>query len=246
VSDYSQGPGWWQASDGKWYSPEQAPGYQTPPPGAPFGAPSGGPTGGPYGTAPDLGTALSYGWNKFIANIGDILIIWLVVFGVQLGFNLLQRLVGGGFLVSTTLTIIGFVISMILQIALIRVGLLITSGQKPTVEAAFSTDNLGPYIVASLLFGLALFIGLLVFCIGALIAGFLLWFYGYFVIDRNEDPVTSLKSSYELVTKNLGVVGPFALIAIVLSFCTLGLAAPILQISSAYIYRSLNGQPVAP
>jgi hypothetical protein len=26
VSDFPQGPGWWQASDGKWYRPEQAPG----------------------------------------------------------------------------------------------------------------------------------------------------------------------------------------------------------------------------
>ena len=30
VSDVSQGPGWWLASDGKWYSPEQAPGYRPP------------------------------------------------------------------------------------------------------------------------------------------------------------------------------------------------------------------------
>ena len=28
MSDTSQGPGWWQASDGKWYTPEQAPGYE--------------------------------------------------------------------------------------------------------------------------------------------------------------------------------------------------------------------------
>ena len=27
MSDTSQGPGWWQASDGKWYPPETAPGY---------------------------------------------------------------------------------------------------------------------------------------------------------------------------------------------------------------------------
>lgn len=43
MSDVSQGPGWWQASDGKWYPP------QPPPPGAPSpqpppaGAPSDGP-----------------------------------------------------------------------------------------------------------------------------------------------------------------------------------------------------------
>ncbi len=30
MSDTSQGPGWWQASDGMWYPPEQAPGYQAP------------------------------------------------------------------------------------------------------------------------------------------------------------------------------------------------------------------------
>ncbi len=32
MSDASQGPGWWQASDGKWYAPEQHPDYKPPPP----------------------------------------------------------------------------------------------------------------------------------------------------------------------------------------------------------------------
>jgi hypothetical protein len=61
VSDVSQGPGWWLASDGKWYSPEQTPGYLAPaapaygpPPGFP---PAAGPlTAGPapeYGPPPD-------------------------------------------------------------------------------------------------------------------------------------------------------------------------------------------------
>jgi len=67
MSDASQGPGWWQASDGKWYPPELHPG---PPPGSgiptyrsqeggqppyrgpggpPYGAPYGAPGGMPYG-----------------------------------------------------------------------------------------------------------------------------------------------------------------------------------------------------
>jgi hypothetical protein len=32
MSDVSQGPGWWQASDGKWYAPELHPDYQAPAP----------------------------------------------------------------------------------------------------------------------------------------------------------------------------------------------------------------------
>src|ERR1039458_3594465 len=32
MSDVSNGPGWWQASDGKWYPPEQRPNYEAPAP----------------------------------------------------------------------------------------------------------------------------------------------------------------------------------------------------------------------
>jgi hypothetical protein len=32
MSDVSQGPGWWLASDGRWYAPEQHPNYRPPPP----------------------------------------------------------------------------------------------------------------------------------------------------------------------------------------------------------------------
>jgi hypothetical protein len=32
MSDTSQGPGWWQASDGRWYAPEQAPALEPTPP----------------------------------------------------------------------------------------------------------------------------------------------------------------------------------------------------------------------
>jgi len=47
VSDVAQGPGWWQASDGKWYSPEQVPGDATPSPPTPTPTP-----GIPDGTGP--------------------------------------------------------------------------------------------------------------------------------------------------------------------------------------------------
>ena len=49
MSDRSPGPGWWQASDGKWYPPESAPGYQSPAPGVSPASPD--PQPGPYGQA---------------------------------------------------------------------------------------------------------------------------------------------------------------------------------------------------
>ena len=52
VSDTSQGPGWWQASDGKWYSPEQHPDYRPPPPSPPTETID--PTSGPDSSAQAL------------------------------------------------------------------------------------------------------------------------------------------------------------------------------------------------
>jgi Domain of unknown function (DUF4190) len=60
VSDTSQGPGWWLASDGKWYGPEQAPGPVVPsypPPIAPGTVvTSTMPVGGPGGPPADPGS----------------------------------------------------------------------------------------------------------------------------------------------------------------------------------------------
>jgi uncharacterized RDD family membrane protein YckC len=62
MSDISQGPGWWQASDGKWYPPEQAPGAQptAPPTSAPTSPPPGAPPAGYGAPAPAYG-APAYG-----------------------------------------------------------------------------------------------------------------------------------------------------------------------------------------
>jgi hypothetical protein len=50
MSNATQGPGWWQASDGNWYPPEQHPSYAPPPPTASSAPPGYRPTAQPTGT----------------------------------------------------------------------------------------------------------------------------------------------------------------------------------------------------
>jgi hypothetical protein len=55
MSNAPQGPGWWQASDGNWYPPQQTASYAPPPPPAPSGPPgypAGGPPAAPPGSPP--------------------------------------------------------------------------------------------------------------------------------------------------------------------------------------------------
>ena len=68
MSDTSQGPGWWQASDGKWYPPDQQPG---PAPGQmPYGYKQ-------YGYGYSYGPTAAYSgfWRRVGASIVDGIIL---------------------------------------------------------------------------------------------------------------------------------------------------------------------------
>jgi len=58
VSDVPQGPGWWQASDGLWYSPDQLPGGQAQPG---FDGPQGSPTQPGWGAPGPAYPTMGYG-----------------------------------------------------------------------------------------------------------------------------------------------------------------------------------------
>lgn len=74
MSEVSQGPGWWQASDGKWYPPEQAPGSQ-----APAAAPS-----DVYGTGSPIGPLADWGTRALATLIDWAASTALVIAGVIL------------------------------------------------------------------------------------------------------------------------------------------------------------------
>jgi uncharacterized membrane protein len=140
MSDTSQGEGWWQASDGKWYPPEQAPGGAGAATGAGMGAPAGG--GGMQASSPgdfaSVGEAFNYGWTKFQLNVGKLIVAALIGFGIV-----------------AVLTLIGYIA--------ILGGVLATDTECRTNAAGFTTcDSSGPGFVMFLL-GMAIFFGLVYF-----------------------------------------------------------------------------------
>jgi uncharacterized RDD family membrane protein YckC len=77
MSNVSQGPGWWLASDQRWYPPESHPGYQPPSPGIPtYGSYPGDQSfyPNPGGHSPAGPTLANYG-----RRLGGWLIDWLIL-----------------------------------------------------------------------------------------------------------------------------------------------------------------------
>lgn len=87
MSDVGQGPGWWLASDGKWYPPQAQPGAGGPPlpvapvtnftahrPAAPAGQPAPVPGAAPYVAKPSGGN----GCLKAVAIVGGIFVVVII------------------------------------------------------------------------------------------------------------------------------------------------------------------------
>jgi hypothetical protein len=80
MSDVSKAPGWWQASDGKWYPPETHPDWRPPP--APMGTQiPATPSGGSLGSPPGVRRPLFKRWWIWLATAVVLLLVTSVIAG---------------------------------------------------------------------------------------------------------------------------------------------------------------------
>ena len=116
----------------------------------------------------------------------------------------------------------------------------------------FQTDGFGPYILASILFGIAVFVGLILCIIPGLIFAVVYHFYGYVLVENpSTGAMDSLKKAADISRGHrwelFGLFIVLLLINIVgLIACLVGVifTAGISAVAVAYAYRSLSGQSV--
>jgi hypothetical protein len=171
MSDTQQGPGWWQASDGKWYPLEthpsrQAPppmqppgqlptyGHQIPTPGSsvpPAGAPGWGNPYSPYGFAPTAGpfpaprqtNGLAIAsLSCSVAGIIPFLFGVSCVVGIILGFVSLGQIKRtGGVQQGRGLAIAGIAVGFSLIAIFVLFVILVVAGPHSTTVSGFSSPT---------------------------------------------------------------------------------------------------------
>jgi len=245
MSDFSQGPGWWQASDGKWYPPEQAPG------GSPA---SGGTAPGSGSGGVDIGGAISYGWNKFSQNVGPlivgILFIWVVSLVVSaIGIPISRS----GILVQLLWNIVTIVVSAVVSMGIVRMALALVNGQPIDSGMAIpSGPQLVPYAITGVIVGLIIGIGFVLCIIPGIIAATFLLFAHFVVLDENVGPGDAISRSIDLVKPHWGAVLGFMIVTFLINLvgailCLVGLLVtwPLTIVAGAYVYKGLKGETVA-
>ena len=258
-----------QPPPGQPYPPQQPypqPGYAQQPYDAPaYGAPTAGTS---------VGDAFSWGWTKFTQQVGPfllgvlaylavIVVVSAVLFAVLLGGTVAsvdpdtQELRNGagvglvfGYLLVAAVAVL---LSAFMQAGVTRASLEVADGRRIEVGTFFRFDDFGKVVVAALLVGLGTAVGTLLFVLPGLVFAFLAQFTLFFVIDKRLAPVDAIRASFTLVSRNLSTVlllflGVYAANLVGSALCGVGqlVSFPVGLLATAWMYRRLQGEPVAP
>ncbi|WP_028643357.1 hypothetical protein [Nocardioides sp. URHA0020] len=146
-----------------------------------------------------------------------------------------------------------FVVAQIVGAGIIRGALGITEGRRFQVSELFKTEGIGAVVLASLLVGVLTGVGYILCYLPGIVVAFLTSYTLFFVIDKGLSPVEAVKASFELIKDNLGdtliwyIVGGLVAAAGAIA-CGVGLlvTVPLVIIGTAYTFKKLTDQPVAP
>jgi hypothetical protein len=199
-----------------------------------------------------ISNAINYGWTAYWKNVGPMLVLTLLILVVNIAIGVAGRLTDS-FALSLTCNIVGWIVSLLLALGLIRASLAVTRGQKPDASMLFEPEGFGPYIVASILFGLGAVLGFVLLVVPGLIFVVTYWFYGYVISDNPTMSATGALARAAELTRGhrweLFGLGILLLLLNIAGFvlCLVGaiFTYGITALTVAYAYRSLSGEPVA-
>ncbi|GGM16861.1 hypothetical protein ACFQBY_16225 [Promicromonospora citrea] len=233
--------------------------------------------GGPgeqYGTQPagsfQVGEALGFGWRRFTGNWLFWVLFSLLMGVVSVIFNgpsasdvqefneaamrgdITPGAAAGVSAGSSTLQIIGYLVTSVLSALGINAALREVGGEKATWGTLFKVNSYGMILLTALLLFAASFVGLLACLVGVLVVAIFSVFTYHNVVDRNLNAWAALTTSFRQVGQNFGSVFLLELAVLGITIlgaiaCLVGLlvASPLCTLAVAYAYRRIAGGPVA-
>lgn len=194
-------------------------------------------------------SAISYGWNTTKNNLGLFILLFLVVWVVELILSYLSGAVSRNApLLGILFSLIEYVVGLFLQMNLIKIALEVYDNRQPRLEDLFVVPaHWVSYLIAGVIFGIVVGIGFVIFIIPGLYMLTRWLFFGYAIVDQGAGATQSLGASWELTKGH--VLGVFLLVLALLVINLIGallfgigllVSAPISLMASTYAYRTLR------
>lgn len=209
-----------------------------------------------------VGTAMSYGWNRFREHAGRFILMMLVVAAIstvvtQVSFFIVLPMLPGrtgsaeAFTIAATLTF-GVVVAFFLQAGVYRAGLAITEGHRPDLAMLIDADHIVRFAATVALIGLGAYVGIALCVIPGIVW---LLFTGYAPIislDQGVGPLRAIRRSIEMIGRNSGTAAPILVVAFLtywsgVLLCGVGIlmTGPVALVAVVYSYRWIRDQGAA-
>lgn len=192
--------------------------------------------------------AIKFGWDTMRGNLGFFIMLLIILVLISFIPNQIsEKLKDDYSALSFIITIIGWILSIIVSLGIIKITLRFVDNEKGNFSDLFSQYPLFfKYVLAGIIYNLIVFVGLILLIIPGIIWGIRYQFFSYFLVDKNFGPIEALKKSSE-ITKgakwDLFLFGILLwLINVAGFFCLLfGLFAtiPTTMLAQAFVYRKL-------
>jgi len=192
--------------------------------------------------------AIRFGWQTMKSNfwffLGLLILVGLIQFGPNVIYNLLIK---ESPILAFTVYLIGWILSIIVGLGLIKISLNFCDNLKSKIVDLFSQYKLFFRVLfAGILYGLICLLGTILFIIPGIYLGIRFGFYDYFIVDKRTGVIESFKRSWQITKGNVWnlLLFGFLLMGINLlgALCLLiGLfaTAPTTMVAIAFVYRKL-------
>jgi len=200
---------------------------------------------------------INWGWQVTSRYIGFFIAIIALSFLANLAPNILQPVmveiveeIPFFILPMVGLWIVGFVIGIIINIGLIRIALNFCDQVKPLIATLFNgLDCFWRFLGTTLLYGLIVMIGLLVFILPGIYLAIMFQHSLYFVVDKGLGPIKALSASarntrnVRLILLGFNILCIFINLAgALLLMVGLLFTIPLTMLAQALVYRHLTVQ----
>lgn len=197
----------------------------------------------------DIGDAISAGWRLFWPNILPMGLFALVVVVVNSVLTWITP-ADAGFFVASVFWLVQLLVTQLITIGWIGLALDIVDGKPVSAERIMSRFNVVvPFLIASLLFSIGLYVGLLLLIVPGIVFALIFYFYSYSIVDTGEgNPIAALQHSARLTRGHrVQLFGLFVLLVLINIIGVLALVVGVLitmgisLLAVAYVYRQLSG-----
>lgn len=201
-----------------------------------------------------FGESIKFGWQKTKENLLNLVSVTVILLVINWIFNSLAKHTEKALpFISLIIALCSSLVGMFITLGVIKICFKVYAGEKFEISEMFANQKpFLNYLLATILFVVAVIVGLILLIVPGIILAIKMGFYPYLIVDKEMGPIDALKESMNLTKGNcwnlfllwflvLGVL----LLGILALFVGIIVAIPVIWMAYIFVYRYLEQRKLA-